>query len=118
MKVLIVLFGLLAWIGCHDESGDVNEQVYETDATWTNMLATDGCSWHFSIASKDSTYSVLPSEASRAKIEKELGKIEDYYSFTPVHLKYSLTGSKSTVECGWGRTATYDEIKVVEIRKK
>ena len=118
MKVLIVLFGLLAWIGCHDESGDINEQVYEADATWTNMLATDGCSWHFSIVSKDSTYSVLPSEASRAKIEKELGKIEDYYSFTPVHLKYSLTGSKNTVQCGWGRTATYDEIKVIEIHKK
>lgn len=118
MKVLIVLFGLLAWIGCHDESNDINEQVYEVDATWTNMLATDGCSWHFTITSKDSTITLLPSEASRAKIEKELGKIESYYSFTPVHLKYNLTGAKSTVQCGWGRTAAYDEIKVIEIHKK
>ncbi len=118
MKVLIVLFGLLAWIGCHEDSDDVNAQVYEVDATWTNMLATDGCSWHFSITSKDSTTSLLPSEESRPKIDKELGKIEDYYSFTPVRLKYTFTGAKSTVQCGWGRTATYDEIKVVEIHKK
>lgn len=118
MKILIVLFGLLAWISCHDESSDINEQVYEADATWTNMLATDGCSWHFAITSKDSTTSLLSSDASRAKIEKELGKIEEYYSFTPVRLKYSLTGSKSTVQCGWGRTATYDEIEVIEIHKK
>lgn len=118
MKVLIVLFGLLAWISCHDESDDISEQVYEVDATWTNMLAADGCSWHFAITSPDSTISLLPSEASRTKIEKELGKIEEYYSFTPVHLKYSLTGAKSTVQCGWGHTATYDEIRVIEIHKK
>jgi hypothetical protein len=98
MKVLIVLFGLLAWISCHD--------------------AADGCSWHFAITSPDSTISLLPSEASRTKIEKELGKTEEYYSFTPVHLKYSLTGAKSTVQCGWGHTATYDEIRVIEIHKK
>ena len=27
MKFLIVVFGLLAWIGCHDESDDINEEV-------------------------------------------------------------------------------------------
>ncbi|SEI44413.1 hypothetical protein SAMN05216327_101614 [Dyadobacter sp. SG02] len=118
MKVLIVLFGLLAWVSCHDESNDINEQVYEADATWTNMLATDGCSWHFAVTGKDSSLFLLPSKASVSKIENELGKIEEYYSFTPVHLKYSLTGAKSTVQCGWGRTATYDEIKVIEIHKK
>jgi hypothetical protein len=118
MKILIVIFGLLAWIGCHDESNDINEEVHEVDATWTNMLAADGCSWHFSIVSPDTTISFVPSEASRSKIEKELGKIEDYYSFTKVHLKYSKTGGKGTVPCGWGHTATYDEIKIIEIHKK
>ena len=118
MKVLIVLFGLLAWIGCHDESNDINEEVHEVDATWTNMLAADGCSWHFSITSPDTTISLLPDEASRAKIEKELGKNETYYSFTNVRLKYTPTGQKGTVQCGWGHTATYDEIKVIEIHKK
>ncbi|GGM79504.1 hypothetical protein GCM10010967_09020 [Dyadobacter beijingensis] len=118
MKILIVLFGLLAWISCQDEAPDINEQVYETDATWTNMLAADGCSWHFSITSKDSTISLLPDEASKAKIDKELGKNDTYYSFTKVRLKYSLTGAKSTVQCGWGATNTYDEIKVIDIKKQ
>lgn len=118
MKMLIVVFGLLAWIGCHDESSDINEEVHEVDATWANMLASDGCSWHFSITSPDTTVYLVPSEASQSKIEKELGKIEGYYSFTSVRLKYSLTGGKSTIPCGWGTKATYDEIKVIDIQKK
>lgn len=118
MKILIVLFGLLAWIGCHDDSSDINEQVYETDATWTNMLAADGCSWHFSITTPDSTFTILPNDASRSKIEKELGKSDEYYSFTKVRLKYSLTGAKGSVQCGWGATRTFDEIKVVDIKKQ
>ncbi|KAA0989580.1 hypothetical protein [Dyadobacter aurulentus] len=118
MKTLIVLFGLLAWIGCHDEDKIPSEQILEADATWTNMLAADGCSWHFSIKSADSTYSVLPDKGSIQKIEDELGEINSYYSFTPVHLKYSQTGNKSSVKCGWERNATFDEIKVISIRKK
>ncbi|WP_353721622.1 hypothetical protein [Dyadobacter sp. 676] len=118
MKVLIVLFGLLAWISCHDESDDINQQIYEVDATWTNMLAADGCSWHFSVTTADSTYSLLPNEASLSKIEKALGKSDDYYSFTKVRLKYSLTGGKGAVQCGWGATNTFDEIKVIDIKKQ
>ncbi|KQS33523.1 hypothetical protein [Dyadobacter sp. Leaf189] len=118
MKILIVLFGLLAWIGCHDESSVLDDEVVEVEATWTNQLASDGCSWHFSVSTKDSTYSLLPDEASRKTIEAELGIIKEYYSFTPVQLKYSKTGKKAAVQCGWGKTGTFDEIKVISIRKK
>jgi hypothetical protein len=118
MKTLIVVVGLLAWIGCHDESKVLDEDVLEADATWVNMLASDGCSWHFTIESADSSLFFLPDENSVAKIDKALGKINDYYSFTPVHLKYKKTGNKGNVQCGWGKTATYDEIKVIEINKK
>ncbi|NIJ51835.1 hypothetical protein [Dyadobacter arcticus] len=118
MKILIVVMGLLAWIGCHDESKVLNEEVFEADATWVNMLAADGCSWHFSVVSGDSTLSFIPDEGSQQKIDKELGKLTDYYSFTDVHLKYSKTGNKGTILCGWGKHATYDEIKVIDIHKK
>lgn len=118
MKFLIVVFGLLAWIGCHDESDNINEEIHEVDATWMNMLATDGCSWHFAITTPDSTINLVPDAASEAKIEKALGKIEDYYSLNPVRLKYSPTGGKRTIQCGWATTATYDEIKVIEIYKR
>jgi uncharacterized membrane protein len=118
MKILIVLFGLLAWIGCHDESKVLDEEVLETDATWTNMLATDGCAWHFAVVSKDTSYYFIPNEASKIKIDAVLGKLESSYSFTDVHVKYSYTGNKGTVQCGWGTKATYNEVKIIEIHKK
>jgi hypothetical protein len=118
MKMLIVLFGLLAWIGCHDENKLLDDDILEAEATWTNQLASDGCSWHFSVSSKDSTFHLLPDQASLKVIEAEIGIIKEYYSFTPVHLKYSYTGNKASVQCGWGKTATYDEIRVIAIHKK
>lgn len=117
MKILVVLFGLLAWIGCNDEIA-VNEDVISADAKWTNMLAVDGCSWHFAISSKDTSFSLVPDEASISKIEDAVGEMEGAYSFTDVQLKYVLTGRKKEILCGWGHKSTFDEITVVEIRKK
>ena len=118
MKIAIVTLGLLAWIGCHDESKSIKTDVVETDATWVNQLASDGCSWHFSVISGDSTFSVVPNEASVKKIESVLGKNESYYSLTPVHIQYSLTGNKTSILCGWGKKATLDEIDLVSIEKR
>jgi len=119
MKVLIVLFGLIVWIGsCSDETEALKAGELEADATWVNMLASDGCSWHFAINSKDTTIFLVPSEASLAKIESSIGKMEGYYVITDVHLKYNLTGARKDVLCGWGHTANYDEIEVLEIRKR
>jgi hypothetical protein len=119
MKMLILIVGMLAWIGsCSDDIELSNNTILETDATWTNMLATDGCSWHFAVNAKDTSYSLAPDEASMVKIEAVVGKVESAYSFTDVKLKYSLTGRKKDVLCGWGHTGKFDEITVVEITKK
>lgn len=119
MKTLVVVFGLLAWIGSCSEESDINEAVtVEADAVWMNQLAADGCSWHFSIESGDSTLNIVPTDGSIKKIENAVGKIEDAYSSTNVHLKYSLTGKKKDVECGWGSKASFDEVTVYEIYKK
>ncbi|WP_138477525.1 hypothetical protein [Dyadobacter bucti] len=118
MKILIVFFGLLAWIGgCHDETV-LDEDIIEADATWTNMLASDGCSWHFTVQEGKNFISLLPSEASLKTIKAEVGDIESSYSFTDVRIKYKLTGGKRTVLCGWGSQQTYDEINVISIKKK
>lgn len=120
MKIGIILFALLAWISCNDETivkKDV--EVFESEGEWVNMLATDGCSWHFEIPSKDKTMTYyLPDENSVKEIEKVLGKKEESYSFTKVRIRYSLTGKKRDVQCGWGATNTYDEIEIHEISKK
>ena len=118
MKILILVFGLLAWIGCSDEIADPQVEMMEADATWSNQLAADGCSWHFSVASDKTFISLVPDEGSIEKIEAAVGKMEGYYSFTDVHIKYSLTGKKKETQCGWGHTAIYDEITVHEISKK
>lgn len=75
MKILIVVFGLLAWIGCHEDQEIVKSDVYETDAVWTNMLASDGCAWHFSVVQGDSLTNFAASDASQKVIEKALGKV-------------------------------------------
>lgn len=119
MKILILSLGLLTWIGgCSKEEESLDTPVIETDAVWQNMLAVDGCGWHFSIVKPDTSFALASAEASLPKIEKEIGKMEGAYSTTNVHLKYRLTGKKKPVQCGWGHTAHYDEVEVLEIHKR
>ncbi|MDQ6478292.1 hypothetical protein [Dyadobacter sp. LHD-138] len=120
MKIGIILFGLLAWISCNEEKiAKRDVETIESEGEWVNMLATDGCSWHFEIPAEDKTMTYyLPDDNSRKEIEKVLGKKEDSYSFTKVRIRYSLTGRKRDVQCGWGATNSYDEIAVYEITKK
>jgi len=119
MKFGIILFALLAWIGCHDENVIQKDvEIIESDGQWINMLATDGCSWHFEVASGDSLLYYVPDDNSLKEVEKILGKKEDSYSFTKVHIKYSLTGKKKSVQCGWGVTNHFDEIEVYNIEKR
>jgi len=117
MKILIVVFGLLAWIGCHEDPEIVKSDVYETEAVWTNMIASDGCAWHFSVVQGDSLINFAASDGSQKVIEKALGKVESAYSFPKVHIKYSATGRKKDVQCGWGVTTQYNEIDVLDMRK-
>jgi len=119
MKTLMIVLGLLlAWIGCENQNRIVKAEVREADAVWSNELASDGCSWHFTVASGDSSLSFASSDRSLKIIETAVGKIEGAYSFTNVRIKYSLTGGKKEVQCGWGAKASYDEIEVLKIVKK
>ena len=119
MKTLMIVLGLLlAWIGCENQNRIVKAEVREANAVWSNELASDGCSWHFTMASGDSSLSFAPSDRSLKTIETAVGKIEGAYSFTNVHMKYSLTGKKKNIQCGWGATAKMSEIDVLEIYKK
>lgn len=119
IKTFVVLLGFMTWVGGCTEDGDISKsEARESSAVWVNMLAVDGCSWHFEILSKDSTNFVVPDQASLGKIESAVGKMEGAYTSIEVHLKYRLTGKKKDVACGWGHTANYEEISVIEISKK
>lgn len=119
MKTFFFFLALVALIACTDENDIPKDvDVLESDAEWVNMLATDGCSWHFQVASGDSLLFYAVSDGSLKTVEKELGDKEDYYSFTKVHMSYSLTGRKKGVTCGWGTTGNFSEIEVYRINKK
>lgn len=118
MKIGIILFGLFAWVSCNEDLVKSDVANLESEGEWVNMLAADGCSWHFEIPSGESVAYYLPDDESLNVIEKVLGKKEDSYSFTKVHIVYRLTGKKRDVQCGWGFTNTFDEIEVYQITKK
>jgi hypothetical protein len=119
MKLLISVFCVLAWIGgCSENSDEVDSVTFEAEGKWLNTLAADGCSWHFAITSKDTTLNFVPNESSISKIEAAVGKMEGAYSINDVYLKYALTDRKREIQCGWGHTATYDEINVIDIKRR
>ena len=119
MKILFAIYALLAVVSsCSDEGDEIQRKSLQAEAVYTNMLAVDGCSWHFSVASGDSTIDYAPSERSFAIIEEELGKIETVYNFIKVDIKYNLTGKKTGVKCGWATTQKMDEIEIIDIKQK
>ncbi|WP_221393985.1 hypothetical protein [Dyadobacter sp. NIV53] len=118
MKILLVIFGLFLFAGCIEENQISDIDVIETDAEWSNGIQYDGCSWHFSVLQKDSSIvNLAADEASLAKIEKAIGTIDGSNYNVSVHMKYSLTGRKKEIECGWGSKTSMDEIKVREITR-
>lgn len=109
------LFVILILLGLTNCNKDVDGEV---DAVYSNTLASDGCASHFSIKSSDTTINFAPSEGSQSKIQKAVGKsLSDYYIIN-VRLKYKLTGSKKSVQCGWGHVANFDEIDVISIKRR
>jgi hypothetical protein len=119
MKTIILILALFTWTGCRDDKLSNDIDVLESDAEWVNMLAADGCSWHFEVPSGDSLLYYVPDDASMKIIDKALGKNENnYYSFTKARIQYSLTGRKKGVTCGWGATGNFDEIEVYKVDKK
>ena len=117
MKILILFFGLLAYAGCQKDDETVRAE-FESDAVWQNQLQFDGCDWHFSIPSGKIYLNYVPNAASLKKVEAATVPSKDTFGAYEVHLKYSPTGIKREVKCGWGYTASYEEVEVLEIRKK
>ncbi len=87
-------------------------------AKLVNALAIDGCDWHFTVDLKDIMVSYLPSDSSKEKVNSIIQAATAQYGVYSVNveMKYTLTGKKQTVKCGWGKTAEYDEIDIAEIK--
>ncbi len=87
-------------------------------AKLVNALAVDGCDWHFTVDLKGEMVSFLPSESSKEKVNSIIQAATAQYGVysIDVEMKYTLTGKKQSVKCGWGKTAEYDEINISEIK--
>ncbi|HEV7347708.1 hypothetical protein [Telluribacter sp.] len=121
MKVLILMFGLLAWVSCQENEVPL-ENVVETEATIVSNLAADGCDWHIEVQpGKEANFqNYVPTKATESKVKAAVPewKTQNSYSFTPITIKYRATSGTQKVQCGWGKTGEFTEIEVLEIKKK
>lgn len=114
---IFLLIGLL--MGCQDN--EVNpDGTIETNARLVNSLPVDGCEWHFMVTHDQHTYFYLPSKSTAYKVETIIASLPKTGGeiTTQVRIRYRPTSQKGQVQCGFGRTAEYDEIEIIEIRKK
>ncbi|AEI48359.1 hypothetical protein [Runella slithyformis] len=110
------IFLLMVLFGCSSKVQPQETTI--TKAKLVNALAVDGCDWHFTVDLKDDMVSYLPSDSSKEKANSIIQAATAQYGVysIEVEMKYTLTGKKQTVKCGWGKTAEYDEINISEIK--
>lgn len=118
MKPLTFLNILLLAVAFGCSSKVQPQETIVTKAKLVNALPVDGCDWHFTVDLKDEMVSYLPSDSSKEKVNSIIQSATAQYGVysVDVEMKYTLTGKKQAVKCGWGKTAEYDEINISEIR--
>jgi len=118
MKPIIFLNILLLAITFSCSTKVKPQETAITKAKLVNALAVDGCDWHFTVDLKDEMVSYLPSDSSKEKVNSIIQVATAQYGVysVDVEMKYTLTGKKQTVKCGWGKTNEMDEIEISEIR--
>jgi hypothetical protein len=118
MKSIIFLNILLLAVTFGCSSKVQPQETTIAKAKLVNALAIDGCDWHFTVDLKDEKVSYLPSDSSKEKVNSIIQAATAQYGVysIDVEMKYTLTGKKQTVKCGWGKTNEMDEIEISEIR--
>ncbi|WP_247233104.1 hypothetical protein [Telluribacter sp. SYSU D00476] len=114
---ILLLFGV--FVGCQDKEVDPDGTI-ETNARLVNNLPVDGCEWHFMITHDHHTSFYLPSKSTAYKVETIIATLPRSGGAitTRVRIRYRPTSQKGHVQCGFGRIAEYDEIDIIEIRKR
>jgi hypothetical protein len=121
MKLYLVLITALLLATCHPDAV-LNDGDYLTqEATLSDNLPVDGCSWHFTVNLGDKQEQYLANETSQAKVDAIIQSLQSVSSnglySTKVEMTYKLTGNKRSVQCGWGKTSEMDEIDISSIKK-
>jgi len=121
MKHVLFLTTLLLWASCQNSDKDIKGEIKESRARVVSNLAVDGCDWHLEIANTDSSLitTLVPTLATEPKVKAIIPKYgtEDAYSFIDVNLKYRMAGTQRGLTCGFGKTATVDEVEIIQISR-
>ena len=121
MKLYLPLFIVMSLWSC-EPAALINDGDYITqEATLSDNLPVDGCSWHFTVNVGDEWNQYIANETSQAKVDEIIQSLQTVaanglYS-TKVEMTYKLTGTKRKVQCGWGKTPELDEIDIKTIKK-
>jgi hypothetical protein len=123
MKDFRLLIAFLWLTAC---ASSTNDEVKPSDANTIevkliNNLAVDGCDWHFAARIDiNSVKYYVASTNSRSKVEPliQASKGVNGIHEIDVILKYQPTNNTQKVRCGWGKFQDYEEIEVLDIKKK
>ncbi len=123
---LLIILNLLCF-SCRMEKASMPE-IASKAIIYNNNLPVDGCAEHIYLEEpegKDS-YAVLPDSSSRSLfyniLDTEIAQLpQDIYHGNlqiPVVIKYQKTSNNAELLCGWGKSNTVPQIKIVSITKR
>lgn len=121
MKVQALSIIILFLMNCHTSPVLTDGDYLTAEATLSNNLPVDGCDWHLSILTGDHLDQYVPDVNSKSKVDQIIQSIQTVspnglYS-SKVEMTYKLTGTKSKVQCGWGKTLEMEELNIKSIKK-
>ncbi|MFN8354800.1 MAG: hypothetical protein U0Y10_10150 [Spirosomataceae bacterium] len=91
----------------------------QDEALLSHMLYVDGCDWTLTLR-RDAAVSYAPNESSLSIIQSyvdQQGGFQFGVFSQNVSVSYQPTNRKTTINCGWGRKETLDEIEIKAIKK-
>ena len=120
MKLYLPLFIILSLLACKPDS-ELNDDYITREATLSDNLPVDGCSWHFTVNVGDEWSQFVANETSQPKVDEIIQSLvtvssNGLYS-TKVEISFKPTGTKRKVQCGWGTATELDEIDIRSIKK-
>jgi hypothetical protein len=121
MKIICFALTMLFLASCHQTSLLTEDDYVTQEATLSDNLPVDGCTWHFTVSLGDEWGQFVANESSQAKVDAIIQSLQTVSSnglySAKVEMTYKLTNKIRKVQCGWGKTTDMEEIDIKTIKK-